>query len=128
MVTLITQGIEVTVETLYQADYSRPLSNEFVFAYHINIHNHNPFTAQLLRRRWMITDAERNVKVVEGDGVVGRQPVLYPGDAHQYVSACNLATPIGKMRGIYVFENKATRKEFEVEVPEFKMETPQILN
>ncbi len=128
METLTTQGVEVNVETFYQPEYSHPQGQEFVFAYHIGINNRNSFTIQLLRRKWIITDSERGVRVVEGEGVVGRQPVLYAGDTYQYVSGCNLATPIGKMEGVYVFQNKATMKEFEVKVPVFKMEAPQILN
>ncbi len=128
METLITQGVEVNVEPFYQPEYSRPQDQEYVFAYHISINNRNSFTIQLLRRKWIITDSERGVRVVEGEGVVGRQPVLYGGDTYQYVSGCQLSTPIGKMEGVYVFQNKATMKEFEVKVPVFKMEAPQILN
>lgn len=128
MQTLITQGIEVNVETFYQPAHSHPQYGEFVFAYHINISNHNLFTVQLLRRKWLITDAYNDKRIVEGDGVVGRQPILYPGDSYQYVSGCNLATPIGKMEGIYYFENKTTRQIFEVTIPVFTMEAPEILN
>lgn len=128
MQTLITQGIEVTVETFFQPDHSSPRSGEYVFAYHINISNHNLFTVQLLRRKWIITNGFGDVKKVEGEGVVGRMPVLYPGDSYQYVSGCNLFTPIGKMYGAYVFVNKTTGAEFEVAVPVFKMEAPEILN
>jgi len=66
--------------------------------------------------------------VEEGDGVVGRQPVLYPGDSFQYVSGCNLLTSIGKMEGVYIFENKALKQEFEVTIPPFKLVAPMVLN
>ncbi|MCW5907939.1 MAG: Co2+/Mg2+ efflux protein ApaG [Chitinophagales bacterium] len=128
MKTLITQGIEVNVETFYQPAHSHPHNGKFVFAYHISISNHNLFTVQLLRRKWLVTDAYTDKRIVEGEGVVGRQPILYPGDSYQYVSGCNLATPIGKMEGVYYFENKITREIFEVNVPVFKMEAPEILN
>lgn len=128
METLITSGIEVQVETIFQPEHSDILRSEFFFNYHITIFNHNNFTVQLLRRKWQITDSNLGTRMVEGDGVVGRQPVLYPGDSFQYVSGCNLATGIGKMEGIYVFENKPLRKEFEVKIPAFKMVAPMLLN
>lgn len=128
MQTLITQGIEVNVETFYQPAQSNPHAGEFVFAYHISVSNHNLFTVQLLRRKWVINDAYMDTRVVEGEGVVGRQPILYPGDSYQYVSGCNLASPIGRMEGVYIFANKATGQEFEVKVPVFKMEATEILN
>lgn len=128
MQTLITHGVEISVETSYQSEYSNPLRNEFTFAYRITISNHNLFTVQLLRRKWIITDSNRKVEVVEGEGVVGRQPVLYAGDSYQYVSGCHLQTPLGKMEGVYIFENKTTGEEFEVNIPVFQLESPAILN
>ena len=125
---LITSGVEVKVETFYQQGYSNPVNNEYAYAYRITIFNHNNFTVQLLRRAWLITDANSDVKKIEGEGVVGRQPVLYPGDSYQYVSGCNLNTPIGKMEGLYIFENKVSEKEFEVKIPVFKLISPVILN
>jgi|ERR1043165_3627672 ApaG protein len=125
---LITSGVEVQVETIFQPSHSDILKNEYFFAYHINLHNHNNFTIQLLRRRWKISDSNFDKRLVEGEGVVGRQPVLYPGDSFQYVSGCNLQTSIGKMEGIYVFENKQTGKEFEVKIPAFKLVAPVVLN
>jgi len=126
--TLITSGVEVKVETFYQQGYSRPASNEYVYQYRITLFNHNNFTVQLLRRMWLITDATMDIRTVEGEGVVGRQPVLYPGDSYEYMSGSNLTTPIGKMEGLYFFENKATGKEFEVKIPTFQLIAPLILN
>lgn len=128
METLITLGVEVKVEPFYQGEHSKPMHNEFVYAYRVMLHNHNSFTVQLLRRKWIITDSNLDVNVVEGDGVVGRQPVLYPGDTYEYVSGSNFVTPIGKMEGIYIFENKATREEFVVKIPAFRLIAPLILN
>ncbi|HWB62866.1 MAG TPA: Co2+/Mg2+ efflux protein ApaG [Chitinophagales bacterium] len=128
METLITAGVEVQVETFYQSAHSNPLNNEFVHAYRITLFNHNNFTVQLLRRVWIITDANLDVQTVEGEGVVGRQPVIYPADSYQYVSGCNLSTPVGKMEGVYMFMNKQTGKEFEVKIPVFKLVSPVILN
>ena len=128
MQTLITSGVEVKVETFYQEEYSKPIVNEFVYSYRITLFNHNNAAVQLLRRVWIITDANGDVKTVEGEGVVGRQPVLYPGDSYQYVSGCNLSTPIGKMEGLYIFDNKISGKEFEVKIPVFRLIAPVILN
>jgi ApaG protein len=128
METLITSGVEVQVETIFQPEHSNVLKSEFFFAYHITLYNHNNFTIQLLRRKWKISDSNFDVRWVEGEGVVGRQPVLYSGDSFQYVSGCNLNTAVGKMEGIYIFENKEERKEFEVKIPAFTLVAPVILN
>lgn len=128
METLITSGIEVQVETIFQPDHSGCISNEFFFTYHITIFNHNNFTVQLVRRKWKISDSAYEVRLVEGEGVVGRQPVLYPGDSFQYVSGCNLQSSIGRMEGVYIFENKGLKKEFEVTIPPFKLVAPMVLN
>jgi ApaG protein len=128
MVSQITSGVEVIVQTMYQQGYSIPEENTYVFAYKILISNQNDFTIQLLRRKWVITNGIGEIDIVEGDGVVGRQPVLYRGDSHEYVSGCNLITAFGTMEGIYYFENKATHKIFEVAIPMFKLEAPFALN
>ena len=128
METLITSGVEVQVETVFQPEHSNIAHSRFLFAYHITLVNHNSFTVQLLSRKWKITDSTFDVRHVEGEGVVGRQPVLYPGDSHQYVSGCDLSSPIGKMEGVYIFENKKSGKKFEVQIPAFKLIAPVILN
>ncbi|MBS1618574.1 MAG: ApaG domain, partial [Bacteroidetes bacterium] len=81
-----------------------------------------------LSRRWIITNGIGGVEIVEGEGVVGRQPVLYKGDMHEYVSGCNLITPFGTMEGSYFFQNKATQEIFEVNIPLFKLEATFALN
>lgn len=128
MVSQITAGVEVVVQTMYQEGYSIPDEHAYVFAYKILIANHNNFTVQLLRRKWIITNGIGEVEIVEGEGVVGRQPVLYKEDSHEYVSGCNLVTPFGTMEGIYYFENKITQEIFEVDIPLFKLEAPFALN
>ncbi|MBL0308812.1 MAG: Co2+/Mg2+ efflux protein ApaG [Bacteroidetes bacterium] len=128
METLTTAGVEIRVETFYQFAESNSANGEFIHSYRITISNHNAFTVQLLRRKWVILDSYRELKTVEGEGVVGRQPILYPGDSYEYVSGCNLQSPIGRMDGIYIFQNKQSGKEFEVKVPVFRLEAPEILN
>lgn len=124
MVSKISEGVEISVETFYQSDYSNPANNEFMFAYRITIENHNPFTVQLLRRHWFIYDSNGQKREVEGEGVVGVQPVLQPGQQFQYVSGCNLRTEIGRMQGTYLMENQDTKSAFSVKIPPFDMVVP----
>ncbi|MFN4854572.1 MAG: Co2+/Mg2+ efflux protein ApaG [Bacteroidota bacterium] len=117
--TLITNGISVSVESLYRPEYSRPLNSHFLFSYRVTIENRSESYVQLLRRHWHIFDSTGNKSEVEGAGVIGEQPVLAPGDSYTYESACNLITDIGKMRGTYLFEKKNDNSLFEVEIPQF---------
>jgi ApaG protein len=128
MVTEITAGIKVTVETEYQPSYSSPSQHHYVFTYRIGIENQSEFTIQLLKRQWLIHDAGFYPREVEGDGVVGVQPVLEPGQFHQYVSGCNLKSGIGKMAGNYLMERVVDGTTFQVKIPEFILVAPQRLN
>ena len=128
MVTQITEGVKVSVVTEYQPEYSTPLQSHFVFAYKISIENCSDQTVQLLRRHWFIYDSDGSVREVEGEGVVGQQPVLEPGETHEYVSGCNLKTSIGKMKGTYSMEKIVDGKNFMVNIPEFIMIAPYRLN
>ncbi len=128
MISKISEGIEITVETFYQADYSNPLKGEFMFAYRITIENHNKFTVKLLSRHWFIFDSNAEHREVEGDGVVGIQPVLLSGENYQYVSGCNLKTEMGKMHGSYQMENQNNKQLFSVNIPAFELVAPSKLN
>jgi ApaG protein len=128
MTTQITEGVKVSVVTEYQADYSSPTHSHYVFTYKISIENCSNFTVQLLRRHWYIYDSNGSFKEVEGEGVVGKQPVLEPGEVHQYVSGCNLKTGIGKMYGTYLMERAVDGKQFEALIPEFTLIVPYLLN
>lgn len=128
MVSKISEGIEVSVETFYQPDYSNPVSGEYMFAYRITIENHNSFSVKLHRRHWYIADSNGSNREVEGEGVVGVQPTLQPGDKYQYVSGCNLASEMGKMHGTYQMENLHDRSFFEVNIPVFEMIVPFKMN
>jgi ApaG protein len=99
----VTDGIRVRVKSLYLADQSSPRDDRYVFAYTITISNESALTAQLRTRHWIITDARGEVEEVRGDGVVGEQPRLTPGQTFQYTSGCVLTTPIGTMQGSYRF-------------------------
>jgi len=124
MTSMISEGVQVSVETFYQSDYSNPLQSEFMFAYRITIENHNSFPVKLHRRRWNIFDSNGSYREVEGEGVVGVQPILQPGERYQYVSGCNLRTEMGKMRGTYQMENLINKQFLEINIPEFEMIVP----
>jgi ApaG protein len=128
MVQAITQGVKVSVETEYQPAYSSPSQYHYVFTYRITIENQSEFTVQLLSRRWRIADAGYPARLVEGDGVVGQQPVLEPGQLHQYVSGCNLKSGLGKMAGEYVMERIVDGIRINVQVPSFHLIAPMRLN
>lgn len=128
MTTKITEGVQVSVESSYQAEHSSPVHNHFVFSYKIRIHNHGHSTIQLLRRHWFIYDSNGVVREVEGEGVIGLQPIIEAGEYHEYVSGCNFRTEIGKMKGTYSMRRLYDDYEFKVVIPQFTMITPYKLN
>ena len=128
MVTATTQGVRVTVETEYLPEYSNPRQFHYVFTYRVTIENNSEYTVQLRSRHWFIHDAGNVIREVEGEGVVGQQPILEPGNTHQYVSGCNLKSGIGKMFGSYDMERIVDGKKLEVQIPEFTMVVPFKLN
>ena len=128
MVSKISAGIKVSVEVYYQADYSNPINAEYMFAYRITIENNNAFAVKLLNRHWFIFDSNGEHREVEGDGVVGLQPVINPGQEFQYSSGCNLRTEIGKMHGTYTLENLNSKQVFTVNIPAFQMIVPTKYN
>lgn len=128
MNTLISQGVEVSVEVFYQPEYSQPVMHEFMFAYRITLINHNAFTVQLLRRQWHIFDSCGDYRQVDGEGVIGQQPILAPGERFQYVSGCNLKSEMGKMWGTYEMAETLKKKKFTVTIPSFTMMAPMKSN
>ncbi len=128
MATLTTNGVRISIDAYYQPQHSNPVQRRYFFGYRVTIQNHNPYTVQLLRRHWLIWDSDGQSHEVEGEGVVGLQPVLKPGESHKYVSWCPLNTPIGRMSGTYLMVNHSNEEEFEVQIPEFKMEVPFLSN
>ena len=124
----ISAGVTISVETFYQPEYSNPINHEFMFAYKITIENKNNFPVKLLRRHWHIIDSNGSIKDVEGEGVVGIQPVIIPMGSYQYISGCNLQTEMGKMNGNYVLENMNNKKTFNVIIPSFQLEAPLKMN
>ncbi len=119
--------IEVRVETRFLDDQSVPADNRFVFAYTIKLHNQGDVAARLLTRHWIITHGNGRVEEVRGDGVVGEQPWLRPGDGFEYTSGAVLETAVGTMRGSYeMVADDGTR--FEAAIPEFTLAVPRTLH
>ena len=119
--------VAVSAQTQYLADQSDESAGRYVFAYTITIRNAGNVAAQLISRHWIITDAQGLVQEVRGLGVVGAQPVLRPGESHEYSSGTAIATPVGTMRGSYqMVAEDGTR--FEAPIPEFTLSVPRILH
>jgi len=128
MIQQITEGISITVETFYNHQESNPLMNEYSFAYRVSIDNFSNFPVKLLRRHWHIFDSNGSYREVEGEGVIGQQPVLEPGDSFQYMSGAVIRTDMGRMVGNYQMENMLNKKLFEVQIPEFDLIAPYKMN
>lgn len=122
-----TDGVTVRVSVSYLPEQSEPERGRWFWAYHIRLENEGADTVQLLTRHWVITDGRGARHSVEGEGVVGEQPVIEPGGSFDYVSGCPLATPSGAMHGNYrmVREDGAI---FDVEIPRFSLFAPAVLH
>ena len=120
-----TRGIVVRVSVSYLPEQSEPQRGRWFWAYHIRIENAGPFTVQLLTRHWVITDGRGARHSVEGEGVVGEQPMIAPGGSFDYVSGCPLSTPTGHMKGSYhmIGEDGAA---FDVAIPKFALMAPAV--
>jgi ApaG protein len=119
--------IKIDVETHFMAEDSEPSRNRYVFAYTITIENAGDGPAQLLTRHWIITDASGQVREVKGDGVVGEQPYLEPGDSFRYTSGAVLETPVGTMHGSYHMVS-GDGTPFEAPIPVFRLSVPNVLH
>ena len=128
MQTLITNGIRISVESFYQPAHSEPHRQRYLHVYNIRIENRNDFSVKLISRRWIITESNGGSKLVEGDGVIGKQPTIAPTNFHAYSSYCILSTEIGKMSGTYIMVREDTGEELEVTIPPFVLVIPAKLN
>lgn len=128
MSTATTEGIKVITFPTYESRYSEPNNNQFIFSYKVVISNESEFAVQLLSRHWEIIDTLGETKTVKGDGVVGKQPLLQPGESYTYTSGCPLNSEFGKMKGQYTMERISDHKKFSVDIPEFRLEASYILN
>ena len=121
------ENIRIHVETAYLEGESAPAESRYVFAYTVTIHNEGDTPARLISRHWLITDAEGRVQEVEGDGVVGEQPYLRPGEGFQYTSGAQLRTAMGTMKGHYhLVDDHGTA--FKAAIPQFLLTTPRTLH
>ena len=123
----ITEGVHVRVESFYVDSNSKPEEGIFVFAYLVKLKNISHRTVKLLRRHWVITDSNGEINDVKGEGVVGEQPILKPGEEYQYNSGSHLKSPMGTMQGSYIMTN-TEGIEFEVNIPCFTLAVPGIIN
>ncbi|MBE2260740.1 MAG: Co2+/Mg2+ efflux protein ApaG [Candidatus Accumulibacter phosphatis] len=119
--------VAVSAVPKYIAEQSDPANDSYVFAYAITIENVGTVAAQLISRHWIITDAAGEVQEVRGLGVVGRQPLLQPGEKFEYTSGCQLETPVGTMRGSYQL-TAVDGKQFDAEIREFTLAVPRVLH
>ena len=120
-------SIRIEIETHYIESQSEPESNRYVFSYTISIHNNGHLSAKLLTRHWIITDANGKVQEVRGEGVVGEQPELAPGESYQYTSGTLIETSVGTMGGSYQMVDE-TGEPFDAEIPEFVLSVPRTLH
>jgi len=127
MSSALTRGILVTVRSEYMPGRSSAAGRQYAFAYTVNIANQGTETAQLKSRHWIISDAFGTVQEVRGEGVVGAQPVLRPGEEFEYTSWCVIATPSGSMRGTYQMIT-SDGDRFDADIAPFALRPPQLLN
>jgi ApaG protein len=119
----ITRGIAVSVEPTYLEANSSPGNSQYLWAYRVTIENQGRETVQLLSRHWMITNARGELTEVKGPGVIGKQPVLKPGESYAYTSGAPLNTPSGMMGGAYQMESESGER-FDIEIPTFSLDSP----
>jgi ApaG protein len=127
MSSAMTRGIRVTVSSFYLAERSSPANHQYAFAYTVRISNEGRETSQLRSRHWIITDGDGKVQEVRGEGVVGAQPLLKPGQHFEYTSWCMLPTPHGSMHGEYQMVTD-TGDEFDAAIAPFPLALPYSLN
>ena len=128
MVSQITRGIKISVLTSFEGTYFKNYKIHFAFSYEITIENHSKDSVQLITRHWEIFDSLNDNEVVDGEGVIGKKPVLKPGEKHTYSSGCLLLSPFGAMRGYFNMVNFTTTRNFRVIVPTFRLSAPFALN
>ena len=128
MVSQITRGIKISVLTSFEGTYFKNYKIHFAFSYEITIENYSKDSVQLITRHWEIFDSLNDNEVVDGDGVIGKKPVLKPGEKHTYSSGCLLLSPFGAMRGYFNMVNFTSTRNFRVIVPAFRLSAPFALN
>ncbi|MAZ30559.1 MAG: Co2+/Mg2+ efflux protein ApaG [Flavobacteriales bacterium] len=125
MICKTTKGVKVSVKTNYQGIFDGDIH---IFSYYVILENKSNHTIKLLRRHWIIKDLGDFDSQVKGDGVIGKQPIIYPGEIFTYESGAKLKSVIGSMEGKYTFKRMDNGQLFDVEIPNFKLTAPQIFN
>lgn len=128
MVQQVTRGIKISVVTTFEGTFYKNYKMHFAYGYKITIENQSKDSVQLMQRHWNIKDSLNHTEIVDGEGVIGKKPVLKPGESHTYTSGCLLTSPFGAMSGYYKMVNFTTTRKFRVQVPTFKLSAPFALN
>ena len=128
MVSQITRGIKISVLTSFEGTYFKNYKIHFAFSHHVTIENQSKDSVQLTTRQWEIYDALNNLEVVDGEGVIGKKPVIKPGESYTYSSGCLLSSPIGAMKGYFNMVNFTSTRSFRVIIPTFKLSAPFAIN
>ena len=128
MVTQITKGIKISVETEYQSSFYKQRKLHYSFKYSVKIENHSKEIVKLNSRHWIILDSLNNKENINGEGIIGEKPILKPRSSHTYSSVCHLASTFGSMYGFYRMTNLNSKKTFKVDIPVFRLNAPFSLN
>ena len=128
MVQQVTSGIKISVETTFEGTFYKNYKVHFAYGYKVTIENQSKDAVQLNSRHWRVLDALNNIEIIEGEGVIGKKPVLKPGESHTYTSGCLLTSPFGAMQGHYNMVNFTNANKFKVYIPTFKLSAPFALN
>ena len=128
MVSQITRGIKISVLTSFEGTYFKNYKIHFAFSYCVTIENQSKDSVQLNTRHWEIYDALNNLEVVDGEGVIGKKPVIKPGESYTYSSGCLLSSPLGAMKGYFNMVNFTSTRSFRVTIPTFKLSAPFAIN
>ncbi|MGK0140006.1 MAG: ApaG protein [Algoriphagus sp.] len=128
MIQQVTRGIKISVQTSFEGTFYKNYKMHFAFTYVITIENQSKDYVQLNTRHWRIKDSLNRTEHLDGEGVIGKKPVLKPGQSHSYQSGCLLTSPFGNMSGFYNMVNFTTSNQFSVIIPAFKLSAPFALN
>ncbi|TXK77249.1 Co2+/Mg2+ efflux protein ApaG [Mesonia sp. K4-1] len=128
MIQQVTRGIKISVKTSFQGTFLKNYKIHFAFSYRITIENQSNDSVQLTSRFWKIKDALSRSEIVQGEGIIGKKPVIKPGESHTYSSGCLITSPFGSMSGHYNMVNFTSTRKFKVLIPSFKLSAPFALN
>ena len=128
MITQVTKGIKISVQTTFEGTFFKNYKMHYAFGYTITIENQSKDAVQLTSRHWKIYDSLNDMETLDGEGVIGKKPVIQPGESHTYNSGCLLTSPIGAMKGHYNMVTMDSTEKFRVYIPTFKFSAPFALN